>query len=148
MRIIELINKCLEIYKKHKEGFNYLIFGGLTTVLSLAVYYALTFTILNPKNTLELQIANILSWIVGFLFAYFTNRKYVFESKNQKVKEEFFKFFLSRISTLLLDMGIMFVFVTCLKLNDKIFKVVSQILVILGNYILSKCLVFKSNANK
>lgn len=148
MRIIELINKCLEIYKKHKEGFNYLIFGGLTTVLSLAVYYALTFTILNPKNTLELQIANILSWIVGFLFAYFTNRKYVFESKNEKVKEEFFKFFLSRISTLFLDMGIMFVFVTCLKLNDKIFKAVSQILVILGNYVLSKCLVFKSNANK
>lgn len=147
MRIIELINKCLDIYKNHKEGFNYLIFGGLTTVLSLAVYYALTFTVLDANKIIELQLANILSWIVGFLFAYFTNRKYVFESKNERVGEEFFKFFLSRISTLILDMLIMFVFVTCLKFNDKIFKIVSQILVIVGNYILSKCLVFKNNAN-
>ncbi len=145
MRIMELINKCLDIYKKHKEGFNYLIFGGLTTLLSLLVYYAVTFTFLNPDNTIELQIANILSWIFGFLFAYFTNRKYVFESKNKKVSEEFFKFFLSRISTLLLDMAIMFVFVTCLKFNDKVFKIISQILVILSNYILSKLLVFKKN---
>lgn len=147
MRIMELINKCFDIYKRHKEGFNYLIFGGLTTVLSLAVYYALTFTILDANKTIELQIANILSWIVGFLFAYFTNRKYVFESKNDNVSGEFFKFFLSRISTLILDMVIMFVFVTCLKFNDKIFKIISQILVIVGNYILSKCLVFKKNAN-
>ncbi len=145
MRIMELINKCLDIYKKHKEGFNYLIFGGLTTLLSLLVYYAVTFTFLNPDNTIELQIANILSWIFGFLFAYFTNRKYVFESKNKKVSEEFFKFFLSRISTLLLDMAIMFVFVTCLKFNDKVFKIISQVLVILSNYILSKLLVFKKN---
>ena len=145
MRIMELINKCLDIYKKHKEGFNYLIFGGLTTLLSLLVYYAVTFTFLNPDNTIELQIANILSWIFGFLFAYFTNRKYVFESKNKKVSEEFFKFFLSRISTLLLDMAIMFVFVTFLKFNDKVFKIISQVLVILSNYILSKLLVFKKN---
>ena len=143
MRIMELINKCLDIYKKHKEGFNYLIFGGLTTLLSLLVYYAVTFTFLNPDNTIELQIANILSWIFGFLFAYFTNRKYVFESKNKKVSEEFFKFFLSRISTLLLDMAIMFVFVTFLKFNDKVFKIISQVLVMLSNYILIKLLVFK-----
>lgn len=147
MRIIELINKCFDIYKKHKEGFNYLIFGGLTTVLTLAVYYALTYTILDADNSIQLQIANIISWTCGFLFAYFTNRKFVFESKNENVKGEFFKFFLSRISTLLLDMGIMFVFVTCLKFNDKIFKIISQVLVILGNYILSKCIVFKKNAN-
>lgn len=145
MRIVDLINGCLKIYKKHKEGFNYLIFGGLTTILSLLVYYAVTFSFLNPNKTIELQIANILSWVVGFLFAYVTNRKFVFESKSENVGKEFFKFFLSRISTLLLDMFIMFVFVTCLKLNDKVFKIISQILVILGNYILSKLLVFKNN---
>lgn len=143
MRIIDLINRFIVIYKKHKEGLNYLIFGGLTTLLSLLVYYVLTFTILNPNNTIELQIANVLSWIVSFLFAYFTNRKYVFESKNDNVFQEFFKFFLSRISTLLLDMLIMFVFVTWLKFDDKIFKIVSQILVIVSNYILSKLLVFR-----
>lgn len=136
-----------EIYKEHKEGINYLIFGGLTTVLSLAVYYILTFTILNPKNAIELQIANVISWIVGFLFAYFTNRKYVFESKTNNVKGEFFKFFLSRIFTLILDMVIMFLFVTLLHFNNKIMKIVSQIIVIVGNYILSKFIVF-NKANK
>ena len=139
--------RFVEAYKKYKEGINYLIFGGLTTVLSLGVYYLLTNTILDAEKTLELQIANILSWIVGFLFAYFTNRKFVFESENKNVLKEFIKFFLSRISTLILDMMIMFVFVTCLKYNDQIMKLISQICVILGNYVLSKCLVFKNDAN-
>lgn len=143
MRIMELIKKSLKMYRKYKRGFNYLIFGGLTTLLSLLVYFALTINILNPNETLELQIATFLSWIVGFMFAYFTNRKYVFESNNKDISEEFFKFLLSRISTLILDMLIMFVFVTCLKLNDKLFKIISQIIVIFSNYILSKILVFR-----
>lgn len=135
--------RFIELYKEHKEGINYLIFGALTTILSLAVYYILTMTFLSPKDAFQLQVANIISWIVGVLFAYVTNRKFVFESKNNKVLKEFINFFLSRISTLLLDMLIMFIFVTLLKYNNQIMKLISQILVILGNYILSKMLVFK-----
>lgn len=127
---------------KYKEQILYLFFGGLTTFISLIVYYGLTFTILNPSNAIELQIANIISWVCGFLFAYVTNRKYVFASNNKKGKE-FLLFFLSRISTLILDMLIMFVFVTILKFNDAIFKVISQVAVIVINYILSKLVVFK-----
>lgn len=139
----KLIDKIFDIYKKHKEGINYLIFGGLTTLLSLVVYYLLTNTIINPKNAVQLQIANVISWVCGFLFAYFTNRKYVFESKEKNVLKEFISFFLSRISTLLLDMLIMFVFVTVLKYNDQLFKIISQIAVIVTNYLLSKLIVFK-----
>lgn len=131
-----------ELIIKHKEKILYLIFGGLTTLVSLIVYYGVTFTILNPENAIELQIANILSWICGFLFAYFTNRKYVFNSNNKKNKE-FLLFFISRISTLLLDMLIMYIFVTKLNLNNIIFKLISQVLVIIINYILSKIIVFK-----
>lgn len=138
-----LLDKSFAIYKKHKEGINYLIFGGLTTLLSLIVYYLLTNTILDPNIAIQLQIANVVSWICGFLFAYFTNRKYVFESKEKNVLKEFFSFFLSRISTLLLDMLIMFVFVTVLKYNDQVFKIISQIAVIVSNYLLSKLFVFK-----
>ena len=130
------LKKDLNILLKRNyfnEKINYLIFGGLTTILSLL--FINIYCTWSKKN-IELQIANILSWIIGFLFAYFTNRKYVFERKNVKTKEEIFKFFLSRLSTLLLDMAIMFLFVTCLKLNDKISKIVSQVLVILVNYIL------------
>lgn len=140
-----LINKAFSIYKKHKEGINYLIFGGLTTLLSLIVYYLLTNTIINPSIAIQLQVANVVSWICGFLFAYFTNRKYVFESKEKKVFKEFFSFFLSRISTLLLDMLIMYIFVTVLKYNDQLFKLISQIVVIVSNYLLSKLFVFKKD---
>lgn len=133
----------LKLYFKYKEIINYLIFGFLTTLISLIAYYLLTFTILNPNVSLELQIANIFSWCVGVLFAYFTNRAFVFNSGNQNKLQEFLKFTGARITTLILDMAIMFIFVTLLKGNDKIFKLLSQVLVIIGNYILSKLLVFK-----
>ena len=81
------MEKIKELYLKHKEIINYLIVGVLTTVVSLAVYYISTFTFLNAENPIQMQIANILSWIAGVTFAYFTNRKFVFESKNKnKVK--------------------------------------------------------------
>ncbi|MBQ2873648.1 MAG: GtrA family protein, partial [Bacilli bacterium] len=75
----------INLYKKYKEIINYLIFGVLTTVVSLATYYLLVFTILDPNNPLELQIANIISWITCVTFAYITNRKYVFNSKNKNI---------------------------------------------------------------
>ena len=134
-----------KIYDKYKEIINYLIFGVLTTIISLLTYYALTFTILNADSSVQLQIANIISWCVGVTFAYFTNRKYVFESKSENRKKEFITFTGSRLSTLFLDMFIMFLFVTILKFNDKIMKLISQVLVVVGNYLLSKLIVFKKN---
>lgn len=141
------MKKIMELYKKYKEIINYLIFGVLTTVISLAVYYISVFTFLNPDIPIQLQIANILSWIAGVAFAYFTNRKFVFESRNENKLQEATKFVSSRITTLLLDMFIMWLFVTILHFNNAIMKLISQILVIIGNYILSKLLVFK-NKNK
>ena len=126
-----------------KELISYLIVGACTTMVSLLTYYLLTQTLLNPKDKIELQIANILSWIISVLFAYFTNRKYVFKSKNPNMLKEGSKFVASRISTLLLDMLIMFILASLLGINDKIAKIVSQILVIIGNYIISKLFVFK-----
>lgn len=136
-----------ELFNKYKEIIMYLIFGVLTTVISLIVYYALTYTILNPNNSIYLQIANILSWIAGVLFAYFTNRKYVFESKNKNKLKEFTSFVGSRVTTLILDMLIMGVGVSLLHGNDKILKLISQVLVIVGNYVLSKLIVFKKKNN-
>jgi len=137
-----------KIYFKQEEIINYLIIGLLTTIVSLLIYYGLSMTLLNPEHALELQIANIISWIGGVLFAYFTNRKFVFKSQNQQKKKEFISFVGSRIITLVLDMAIMLIGVTIFHLNDKLTKLVSQILVIVGNYILSKCFVFKKNPNQ
>lgn len=138
-----MIEKKKELYIKYKEIINYLIVGGLTTFVALGVYYGSVLTFLNPNNGIELQIANILSWIAGVIFAYFTNRKYVFESKNPNKLQEAAKFTASRLVTLFLDMATMFIGVTLLKFNDKIIKLIAQVLVIIGNYIFSKLFVFK-----
>ena len=126
-----------EVFKKYKEVILYLIFGFLTTVVSLIVYYLLT-----------IQIANIISWVCGVTFAYFTNRKYVFESKNTNRFKEATSFVSARIITLLLDMLLMGVGVSILRFNDKIMKIVSQFLVIVLNYVFSKLFVFRSDKNE
>ena len=141
--------KIIKIYKEHEEIINYIIIGGLTTLISLIVKYGLLFTILDSKNAFELQLSVIISWIVSVLFAYVTNRKFVFKSKSKKIAEEITKFFSSRIMTLLLDAFIMWFFVTLLKLNSNIeviiITLISQVLVIVLNYILSKIFVFKKD---
>ena len=138
-------SKFSQLLKKilNKEVIMYLIFGVLTTVVSLLVYYGCIYTFLNPENAVQLQIANIISWIAGVAFAYITNRKFVFESNESNQLKEISKFVTSRLATLFLDMIIMFIGVTCLHGNDKIVKLISQVLVIIGNYIFSKIFVFK-----
>lgn len=136
-------NKCLKLYKKYEEIINYLIVGGLTTIVSLGSYYLCIYTFLDPDVWYQLQAANIISWICAVTFAYFANRIFVFKSKNQKKFKESVSFYGSRVATLLMDMGIMFVFVTLLHLNDKIMKLVVQVVVTAANYILSKLFVFK-----
>ncbi len=143
------MNKITILFNKYREVIMYLVFGVLTTIVSLGIYYLLTYKImsnspiLDADNPIQLQIANIISWIVSVLFAYVTNRKYVFSSKNSDIFKEMGSFIGSRIITLLMDMLIMFIGVTLLKENDKIIKIISQIIVIVGNYIFSKIFVFK-----
>ena len=128
---------------KYKEIILYLVFGGLTTAVSLGIYYGLTLTVLDPNNAVQLQIANVVSWIGAVAFAYFTNRKFVFDSKNQNKVKEAGKFVAARITTLLMDMLVMFLGVTVFHFSDKIMKLVAQVVVLIGNYIFSKFIVFK-----
>lgn len=137
----KLINWCFDIYKKYKEIWNYLIFGGLATVLNIGV-----FAILNFFLGVELyQVSNVISILAAVFFQYFTNRFFVFERKEQTKKEvwaEFVKFMSARAVTALLDMGIMFVGVSLLLINEIIMKIFTQVVVIILNYIFSKFLVF------
>ena len=133
----------MNIYKKYKEIINYLIVGVLTTVVSLAVYYICVITFLDPKNAIELQIANVISWIAAVTFAYITNRKFVFESKNPDMLKEAAAFVGARVVTLLMDMFCMFIIVTCMGLSDKIAKLLVQVIVIVANYVFSKIFVFR-----
>jgi putative flippase GtrA len=132
-----------KLFEKYGEIIRYLIIGGLTTVVSLAVYYLCVFTFLDPENAFQLAMANVISWLAAVTFAYFTNRWFVFRSKNEHVVREAAAFYVSRISTLLIDIGLMFLGVNVLHWNDKVMKLVVQVVVTIGNYIISKFFVFK-----
>ena len=129
------------LYKKKKEIINYLIFGGLTTLVSILIYalFAKIFLI-------NYLISNVLSWIIAVMFAFITNKLYVFESKSKDKKivfKEITNFFFFRIVSLIIEMIIMYVFVDLLSIDDLITKIIAQIIVILSNYIFSKVFVFK-----
>ena len=143
----ELIKKVL-----NREVILYLVFGVLTTIVSLGTKYLLLFTIFDASNPVQLQTSVVASWIVACIFAYVTNRIWVFKSKTDSILIELAKFFSARIATLGLEMLIMFIFVTALGLNSDlwvvVWTIVSQALVVISNYFLSKIFVFKNKKNK
>lgn len=126
------------IYHKNEELWNYLIVGALTTVVSIGSY-----SIFSKLLKINYLISNVLSWVVSVIFAYFTNRWFVFHSKEKKKFKEFIAFVSSRVLTLLLDSGLMIVGVDYLKIDDLLTKVLVQIIIVISNYILSKLIVFK-----
>ncbi len=133
----------IELIKKYKEIISYLFFGFLAFLINLGVYYALTYTILDPNKPLCLAIANIIAWITCVTFAYLTNRKYVFESTNQSKAKELIIFYKYRLLTLGIEIISMYLLVNRLNLSNKIIKPIIQILIIILNYIFSKIFVFK-----
>ncbi len=142
-----MIKKCLDIYKKNEEVINYLVMGVLATIVNIGVKYALLFTILNPKDAFELQLSVIISWVAAVLFAYTTNRTIVFKSESKNVLKEFLSFVVARIITLIMEMIIMWFFITFLKLDTNLWVIVitifAQALVIILNYVFSKLFIFK-----
>lgn len=133
-----LFRKLWDFYRNHLEVINYLFIGGCTTIISI-----LSYALFAKVCSFDLIVSNVLSWIVSVLFAYFTNRVIVFNSKNKDYFKEFISFTGSRVITLILDTLLMILFVKTLNMNDMIAKVIVQVVVIIGNYLISKLLVFK-----
>lgn len=145
------MKKIWNLYKKYEEIINYLVVGGLTTIVAIGSKLLLLATILDQTNGLELQIAEIISWLLAVTFAYMTNRIFVFKSKTSgsKCAREIFNFFKGRIATQLIQMFIMWFFVTLLELDSNVwvlvFTLVCQVMQIVLNYVISKLLVFKKD---
>lgn len=127
-----------ELYLKYKEVIMYLIFGVLTTVVNIVVYY-----IMADMLHIHYMMSNVAAWFLSVLFAYVTNRTYVFESKSQDIMKEMISFFGARLATGIMDMVFMWIFVGLHILPDFIAKVISNVFVIIANYVLSKLVVFK-----
>ena len=136
-----MIKNCLNLYKKYEEIINYIVVGGVTTIISILSYYLFR-VILSSNTNLNVQISTVFSWIVAVTFAYFANRIFVFKSNNSR-KTEAVKFVTSRIMSLLIEMLVMFILTSVVKINDKVAKVLVQFIIVILNYLFSKIFVFK-----
>lgn len=127
-----------DLFSKYKEILLYLIFGVLTTVVNIVVYYLFS-------DILKVQylVSNCVAWFLSVLFAYITNRKYVFESTDDSMLVECAKFFGARLSTGIIDMILMAILVPIFIKFNLIIKILVNVLVVVLNYIFSKLFVFK-----
>lgn len=127
--------------KKYKELILYLIFGMLTVMVNLVSYYILT-----RVGEFQIYAANIISWFIAVLFAYITNKIFVFKSKELKMKfifKEATSFFVARILTCIIELLIIYIGVNLMAQNDLFIKIISNIIVIIINYIFSKVVIFR-----
>lgn len=121
-----------------KELVLYVIFGAFTTLVNIVSYFFF-------ENVLGINylISNVLAWFFSVLFAYITNRIWVFESKSKNILKEMSLFFGGRIFSGAVDTGLMYLFIDILAIGDFISKIIIQIIVIILNYVFSKLIVFK-----
>ena len=141
-----LWNFALFEIRRHIGVVLYLVFGGLTTLVNIVAYWACS-------RVLELETitGTVIAWVLAVLFAYLTNRTWVFGSYAHGVGQillEAFAFFSCRLTTGLADLGMMWLFVVVLEFNDLAIKVIANVMVIVMNYLASKFIIFRKSLKK
>ena len=120
----------------------------MTTVVSWAAKFLFNFIFYagtaHPTAAQNL-VLSIVNWVAGVAFAYPTNRRFVFESKDPNILPECTKFVLSRVSTLILDAVVMQILVA-IGLDLYIATLISAVLVVIANYVFSKVFVFRKKS--
>lgn len=156
-----------ELFKKYREMITYIVFGVITTAVSMGVYFALLAVFEHvvgvspdsPEFNAVRLLAEVVQWIAGVLVAFFTNKKWVFEANDTGARQtasELLTFSAGRLGTLGLDAVLTFGTVWILDAvgyvpfrfvltftADLWSKVVSAIVVVIANYVISKYLVFR-----
>lgn len=129
------------LFEKYRSFIAYAVFGVFTTVVNIVAYWVCA----HPLHLGTLP-SSVVAWFLSVLFAYLTNRRWVFDSQahgRSEILRECAAFFAARIATGVLDWAIMWLFVDVLHLNDLVIKVVSNVVVIVLNFVLSKLVVFR-----
>ena len=135
-----------KLLKKYWDLIPYAVFGVLTTIINILSYWVCAHLF-----HIQVLFSTVLAWFVSVLFAYLTNRKWVFHSEASgsiKICREIASFFGCRIGTELVDLAAMFIFVNIMHLDDVIVKTAANIVVIILNYIFSKFIIFKHKVNQ
>lgn len=140
------MEKLKQLWKKHKELILYVFFGGCTTLINIISYFAC-------RELMHLPVvpADVLAWLVSVIFAYVTNKLFVFESKSWRlmlVLKEGAAFLAARVFSLGVDVAMLYVTVTVLGWWELPMKVLANVVVIVINYIFSKWIIFRKDAAK
>lgn len=136
-----MIEKAKQLYFKHREIISYLFFGVLTTAVDFISYFIFT-----RLFTINEVWANVLSQAVAILFAYVTNKIFVFEDKTNTPFElvvQFVKFVSCRLVTMVINSAMFAVMIDMMHISDLITKVIVSVVVIILNYIFSKLIIFR-----
>lgn len=135
----------LERLRKYKEGILYLFFGVLSTIVNLGTYFIAT-----RVFGINYLVSNVIAWFFAVIFAYVTNKFFVFEVKNVEIKfliREFLSFVNCRIVSGVTEIVLIYLMVEILCINDFIVKIITNIVVVVLNFIFSKLIIFKKKTN-
>lgn len=136
-----MMDKIKALYQKHGDILRYIVIGGMTTAVSLAV-----FAMANSLLGIHYQVANILAWIVGVAFAFWGNKVVVFRSRTSGASamlREAVRFVGTRLTTLVVSALLLYIAVDLLRWNANVSKLISQLFEIALNYVLGRLLVFR-----
>ena len=136
-----MIERLRSLIEKYWDVLSYLFFGVLTTVVNYLIYLP----VYNFCG-LSAALSNMIAWVGAVIFAFLTNKPFVFRSHDWSAKTvvpELTKFVSCRIASGVLETVILFLAVDCMNWNGNIWKLVTQVLVIIINYVGSKLLVFR-----
>jgi putative flippase GtrA len=143
-----MIEKIKELCTKYEEIIAYLIVGVLNTLVSWAAWFLCAYTVLDALVVWQNVLLSVIAWVVGVVFGYFMNRIFVFKSKEPNILKEFLQFSGGRVSTWALDAVMMVLMVNILNINEAFSKIFVSVLVMIGNYLISKLFVFKNKENE
>ena len=146
-----MIEKIKALCVKHREILVYLIVGVLTTIVAWAAKFLWNFVFYGGTahpTSLQNTVLSVVNWVAGVAFAYPTNRKWVFQSKNPNILAEASSFVSSRLATLVLAWAVMQLLGNVLGINLYVATFISAVLVVIGNYVFSKLFVFKKKAEE
>lgn len=135
----------MERLRKYKEGILYLFFGVLSTIVNLGTYFIAT-----RGFGINYLVSNVIAWFFAVIFAYVTNKFFVFEVKNVEIKfliKEFLSFINCRIVSGVTEIILIYLMVEILCINDFIVKIITNIVVVVLNFIFSKLIIFKKKTN-
>lgn len=145
------LGKLADIYEEHKEGMRYIVFGVFTTLVNMIISALFYYLILrNLSEGIKVNVSNIIAIIAAWLFAYVTNKIYVFDSKTTEINDlirEIISFVGCRAFAAVVEIGLMYLFVTIFGFDFITMKIIVNIIVIIINFVFSKLIIFKKNDN-